>query len=125
VSEEIVTKLIGVGAGGMATLMFFLVKRTLRLQDVAQEARDKVTEQRHTDVQRLLHEQRASLETEIRATRSDVRLVVGDVAEHGKLISGAAATLEALSGRVRDTEKEVRQIIREGCAHRAKCEGGE
>lgn len=123
-------------AGGAGPLLFalfgFLVRRHLKLQDdVAakrdeadkqrREDRDRVERERYESLQHLLRDQRAALENEIRATRSDVRLVVGDVSDHGLKLAGAAAALDGLSGRLHDVESEVKKIVRVGCAHRETC----
>jgi hypothetical protein len=108
----------------LMALLGFLVRRALHLQDQAQAKRDEVERQRHESLQRALADQRASLETEIRSTRSDVRLVVGTVGEHGERISGAAALIEAVTGRVKDVESDVKKLVREGCAHRQSCRSG-
>lgn len=98
-----------------------LVRRSIRLQDAADEKRDATLTERHNTLQAAIAAQRTSLENEIRATRSDVRLVVGDVGKHGQLIAGAAASIEGVSGRVASAETEIRKLVREGCAHYVEC----
>jgi len=122
--SELTTPLVGVGVSTVIGLFGWLVKRALSVQDRAQAARDTVEERRHEAIQQMLREQKESLQTEIRATRSDVRLVVGEVAEHGEKLSGAAVALDAVAGRITRAEAEIQKLVRYGCAHRPSCSGG-
>ena len=104
-----------------------LLRRALRQQDQANADRahtqERAEAERHAVLQQALSDQRKSLEDEIRATRSDVRLVVGEVGVHGKQIAATAAMLEGAITRIAAVEKDVKQIVRDGCAHALTCKG--
>jgi homoserine dehydrogenase len=102
-SESSVIQIALAGAGLLGTAVIALL-------NVKQNQADKAAEKRLEE-----------LHVAILAVRSDLRVMDGDVRKHSEKIGALSAIAEALTSRLRNLEDESREMLRDGCAHRKKC----
>jgi hypothetical protein len=110
VTDGAILQVVLTSAGIVATAVVALL-------NVKQNQTDKAAEKRLEGI----GFQMGGLHDEVRAVRSDLRVMDSDVRRHAELLGGTTTTLDAMKERQKQLEDEVKQIIREGCAHRARC----